>query len=261
MLVSNTSDMRIQCQHLSQTLGIGVIIRTACDRFLLIKRSANVGECPNMIDCVGGHPEPSVRIASFALDWSFVPWTEAGRHDVLGCTSRHHWNQWIEPHNSSRIVFQCKGRGRVRIEFAKCCCWWANDDGHRTEHELARQASISIIPWVNMRWLVLHYNVGGYNSYDFIKLGRRVLKILWGRGWSVWDYTYIIIECWWNDEIGFCDLKRQRRSGRHGASGACHCRQLNRLYTMRYGTVCSWHIAKRAILHRDLVSLFPTWLS
>lgn len=49
--------------YMGGALAIGTLLLTSDDQFVFIQRSGRCFEAPNTIDQVGGHPEPSVRIA------------------------------------------------------------------------------------------------------------------------------------------------------------------------------------------------------
>ncbi|XP_054836191.1 uridine diphosphate glucose pyrophosphatase NUDT22 [Eublepharis macularius] len=46
--------------YLADPLGVGAMLHTTDDKFVLLRRSLHVGEAPGKVDIPGGHPEPQV---------------------------------------------------------------------------------------------------------------------------------------------------------------------------------------------------------
>ena len=55
--------------HLSSPLGNAAIVETKDKKVVLLKRSKNVGECPDTIVCPGGHPEPEIVGINSIKEW------------------------------------------------------------------------------------------------------------------------------------------------------------------------------------------------
>ena len=59
-------------ENLASPLGNAAIVETIDQKVVLLKRSQNVGECPDTIVCPGGHPEPEIIGVKSLGDWKHI---------------------------------------------------------------------------------------------------------------------------------------------------------------------------------------------
>ena len=88
-------------ENLASPLGNAAIVETTDQKVVLLKRSQNVGECPDTIVCPGGHPEPEMCDIKSMEDWkqiskstdptkesSSTDWNEKIRHELFDAMVR-----------------------------------------------------------------------------------------------------------------------------------------------------------------------------
>ena len=102
--------------NLASPLGNAAIVETTDKKVVLLKRSQNVGECPDTIVCPGGHPEPEMVGIQSMKEWREM----SERIKELPSTD---WNQQIchELFDAMvREVVEETGIPRFKLGTAKC---------------------------------------------------------------------------------------------------------------------------------------------
>ena len=92
---------KVRPEELASPLGNAAIVETIDQKAVLLKRSQNVGECPDTIVCPGGHPEPNVVGIKSMKDWRQISkstdptkesdstdWNEKIRHELFDAMIR-----------------------------------------------------------------------------------------------------------------------------------------------------------------------------
>jgi hypothetical protein len=63
LLYSNNHTAQVMTEYgseaLSNALGISAVLLSRDDKLMMIRRSSAVGECPGMLDVLGGHIDPT----------------------------------------------------------------------------------------------------------------------------------------------------------------------------------------------------------
>ena len=82
-------------ENLASPLGNAAIVETIDQKVVLLKRSQNVGECPDTIVCPGGHAEPKVIGIKSMEDWKQIskskdPTKESDSTDRNTCRTIRH---------------------------------------------------------------------------------------------------------------------------------------------------------------------------
>jgi len=78
--------------HLASPLGNAAIVETTDKNVVLLKRSQNVGECPDTIVCPGGHPEPEMVGVKCMKEWGEMSpssdWNQQICHELFDAMVR-----------------------------------------------------------------------------------------------------------------------------------------------------------------------------
>ena len=78
--------------HLASPLGNAAIVETRDKKVVLLRRSQNVGECPDTIVCPGGHPEPEMVGINRMKEWGEMStssdWNQQICHELFDAMVR-----------------------------------------------------------------------------------------------------------------------------------------------------------------------------